>query len=108
MCAQVAILTEHHFGNERCDCAMQTKNPFLDDMAQLMTNAMGAAQGVGDEMQAMMRAQIERLVADMDLVGRDEFEAMKELATNAKAESEDLKERVAALEARLNGDTGSI
>ncbi len=87
---------------------MQTKNPFLDDMAQLMTNAMGAAQGVGDEMQAMMRAQIERLVADMDLVGRDEFEAMKELATNAKAESEDLKERVAALEARLNGDTGSI
>jgi len=80
---------------------MQTKNPFLDDIAQLMTNAAGAAQGVGDEVQAMFRSSAERLVADMDLVGRDEFEAMKTLAETARAEADALAERLAQTEARL-------
>ncbi len=80
---------------------MQTKNPFLDDIAQLMTNAIGAAQGVGEEAQALMRGQVERFIADMDLVGREEFEAMKTLAQNAKAEAEALREEVDALRAQL-------
>lgn len=80
---------------------MQTKNPFLDDLAQLMTNAAGAAQGVGEEIQGVFRAQAERFIADMDLVGRDEFEAMKALAEAAQAEAEALSEKVAGLEARL-------
>lgn len=74
---------------------MQTKNPFLDELAQLMTNAAGAAQGVGEELQALIRAQSERFVAEMDLIGRDEFEAMK-------ARAEAAEERLAALEARLD------
>jgi len=81
---------------------MQTKNPFLDDIAQLMTNAAGAAQGVGDEVQTMFRSHAERLVADMDLVGRDEFEAMKTLAETARAEADTLAERLASVEARLD------
>jgi BMFP domain-containing protein YqiC len=80
---------------------MQTKNPFLDDFARLMTNAAGAAQGVGEEVQALFRAQAERFVADMDLVRRDEFEAMKALAEAASARAEAAEEQLAALEARL-------
>ncbi len=73
---------------------MQTKNPFFDDLAQLMTNAVGAAQGVSEEMQAVMRAQAERFVAEMDLVRRDEFEALR-------ADNDALRARVEALEAQL-------
>lgn len=80
---------------------MQTKNPFLDDFAQLMTGAMGAAQGVGDEVQALFRAQAERFIADMDLVGREEFEAMKTLAQNAKAEAEALRAELDAIKSQL-------
>ena len=80
---------------------MQSKNPFLDDLAQLMTNAMGAAQGASEEMRALMRSQAERFVAEMDLVGREEFDAMKTLAANARAEADALREQVAALEARI-------
>ena len=77
---------------------MQTRAPIFEDLADLMTGTMGAAQGVGDEMRAVMRAQAERLIADMDLVGRDEFEAMKVLAVSAQAEAEALKARIEALE----------
>jgi BMFP domain-containing protein YqiC len=80
---------------------MQTKNPFLDDFARLMTNAAGAAQGMGEELQAVIRAQAERFVADMDLVRRDEYEAMKELAETAATRAEAAEERLAALETRL-------
>lgn len=82
---------------------MQTKNPFLDDIAQLMTNAIGAAQGVNEEVQALVRAQMERFIADMDLVSREEFEVMKALAQEAKGEAEALREEVVALRARLDG-----
>ncbi len=80
---------------------MQTKSPFLDEFAQLMTHAMGAAQGVGDEMQAVFRAQAEKFIADMDLVGRDEFEAMKALAQEAIGRAEAAEAKIAALESKL-------
>ena len=80
---------------------MQTQSSVFDDLARLMTGAMGMAQGMGDEAKNFMRAQADRFVAEMDLVGRDEFEAMKQLASEARAEAEALRERVAALEAAL-------
>lgn len=58
---------------------MQSKNPFLDEFAKLSTSAMSLAQAVGDEAKAAFRAQGDRFVADMDLIRRDEFEAMKEV-----------------------------
>jgi len=57
---------------------MQSKNPFLDEFAKLSTNAMSLAQAAGEEARAAFRAQGDRFVAEMDLVRRDEFEAMKE------------------------------
>jgi BMFP domain-containing protein YqiC len=83
---------------------MQTENTVFDDLARLMTGALGMAQGVRDEAKSFLRAQADRFVADMDLVGRDEFEAVKQLAADARDEIEALKERLAALEARLAGD----
>ena len=80
---------------------MQTQSSVFDDLARLMTGAMGMAQGMGDEAKSFMRSQADRFVAEMDLVGRDEFDAMKELASQARAEAAALRERVAALEAAL-------
>lgn len=80
---------------------MQTQSSVFDDLARLMTGAMGMAQGMGDEARSFMRAQADRFAAEMDLVGRDEFEAVKQLASEARAEAEALRERVAALEALL-------
>jgi BMFP domain-containing protein YqiC len=77
---------------------MQTKNPFLDEMARLMTGAMGAAQSVGDEAQAMARSAAEKFIADMDLVRRDEFEVVKSLAQQALSDVEMLKARIVELE----------
>ena len=80
---------------------MQTQSSLFDDIARLMTGAMGVAQGVGDEAKTFVRTQADRFVADMDLVSRDEFEAQREVAYEAKAEVEALVERVAALEAKI-------
>jgi BMFP domain-containing protein YqiC len=80
---------------------MQTQSSVFDDLARLMTGAMGMAQGMNQEAKGFMRAQADRFVAEMDLVGRDEFEAVKQLAADARAETEALKARVAALEALL-------
>ncbi|MGE0743370.1 MAG: accessory factor UbiK family protein [Hyphomonadaceae bacterium] len=80
---------------------MQTTSSVFDDLARLMTGAMGLAQGAGDEAKSFMRAQADRFVAEMDLVSRDEFEAVKQLAADARAEVDALKARVAALEALL-------
>jgi len=80
---------------------MQTQSSVFDDLARLMTGAMGMAQGVNQEAKGFMRAQADRFVAEMDLVGRDEFEAVKQLAADARAEADELKARVAALEALL-------
>jgi BMFP domain-containing protein YqiC len=80
---------------------MQTQSSVFDDLARLMTGAMGMAQGMGDEARSFMRSQADRFVAEMDLVGRDEFEAVKQLAAEARAEADALRERVVALEALL-------
>lgn len=80
---------------------MQTQSSLFDDLARLMTGAMGMAQGVGDEAKSFMRAQADRFVAEMDLVGRDEFEAVKQLAAEARAEADELRKRVSELEALL-------
>ncbi|MEM6626176.1 MAG: accessory factor UbiK family protein [Pseudomonadota bacterium] len=78
---------------------MQTRNPIFDDMARLMTGAVGAAQAAGDEAKGLMRAQMDRAIADMDLAGRDEVEALKLLARSALEKIEALEARVAELEA---------
>lgn len=80
---------------------MQTSSTLFDDLARLMTGAMGVAQGVQDEARTFVRSQADRFVAEMDLVSRDEFEAMKQLAQEARAEAEALRARLDALEAKL-------
>jgi hypothetical protein len=80
---------------------MQTTSSVFDDLARLMTGAMGMAQGVSDEAKSFMRAQADRFVAEMDLVSRDEFDAIKHVAAEARAEADALKARVEALEAAL-------
>lgn len=84
---------------------MQTTSSVFDDLARLMTGAMGMAQGMGDEAKSFMRSQADRFVAEMDLVSRDEFEAVKELAAAARAEADALKARVEALEAALRAQS---
>ena len=79
---------------------MQTRNKFLDDMSQLMTNAMGVAQGAKDEAQNAMKSLIDRWMADRDFVTREEFDAVREMARLAREENEALKARIAALEAK--------
>jgi BMFP domain-containing protein YqiC len=80
---------------------MQTQSSVFDDLARLMTGAMGMAQGMNEEAKSFMRAQADRFVAEMDIVGRDEFEAVKQLAAESRAEADALRARVAALEALL-------
>jgi BMFP domain-containing protein YqiC len=79
----------------------QTNNRFLEEIAKLMTDAAGAAQGMRRDFETMMRAQGERILRDMDVVQREEFEAVKEMAVKAREENERLAARVAALEAEL-------
>ena len=79
----------------------QTSNRFYDRMAQLMNDAANVAQGVRREASTMVRGQAERIVADMDLVRREDFEAVKEMARLAREENAKLDERLAALEAKL-------
>lgn len=76
---------------------MQSKAKPFDDISNLMTNAMGAVKGVGDEVKAMGRARAESLIADMDLVGREEFEVFKAIVTKQAAEIEALRAELAAL-----------
>jgi len=83
---------------------MQTRGRVFDDMARLANGAVGALAGAGRELEAMIRAQIEKLLANMDLVRRDEFEAVKAMAAKARAEQERLEARVALLEVRLARD----
>jgi BMFP domain-containing protein YqiC len=86
---------------------MQTQSSVFDDLARLMTGAMGMAQGMSDEAKSFMRSQADRFVAEMDLVSRDEFEAVKQLASEARAEADELRTRVAALEALLKSGGGT-
>ena len=81
---------------------MQIDNKLLDDFARLAGSAFGAFSGLRNEVEAQFRQLFERVLAQMDVVSREEFEAVRETATKARAEQEALAERVAALEARLN------
>ncbi len=77
----------------------QTSNRFFDEVARLMNDAAGVAQGVRREFDTLMRSQAERIIRDLDLVKREEFEAVKEMARLAREENEALKARIEALEA---------
>ena len=79
----------------------QTNNRFFDEIGRLMNDAAGAAQGVKREFDTVMRTQAEKFLRDMDLVKREEFEAVKDMARLAREENEALKARIAALEAKL-------
>lgn len=77
---------------------MQTRNKFLDDMSQLMTNAMGVAQGARSEAETAMKSLLDRWLADRDFVTREEFDAVRAMAQKAREENEALKARIEALE----------
>jgi BMFP domain-containing protein YqiC len=79
----------------------QSNNRILDEIARMMTDAAGAAQGVKREVETLVRSQGEKLLRDMDVVSREEFEAVKAMAEKARAENDRLTARIAALEARL-------
>ena len=78
----------------------QTSNRVFDEMARLMNDAAGVAQGVRREFETLFRSQAERILRDLDVVHREEFEAVKEMAQLAREENEALKARIAALEAK--------
>ncbi|AZQ68725.1 accessory factor UbiK family protein [Silicimonas algicola] len=79
---------------------MQTRNKILDDLSQLMTNAMGVAQGARDEAETAFKGMVDRWLADRDFVTREEFDAVRAMAQKAREENEALKSRLDALEAR--------
>ena len=79
---------------------MQTRNKILDDFSQMMTNAMGVAQGAKDEAQNAMKSMLDRWLADRDFVTREEFDAVRAMAQKAREENEALKARLDALEAQ--------
>ena len=80
---------------------MQTRNRVLDDLAKVAGGAVSTMAGIKGEVDALVRQQLERLMAQMDAVPRDEFEAVKAVAAKARAEQEKLEKRLARLEARL-------
>ena len=79
----------------------QTSNRIFDELARLMNDAAGVASGVRREFDALFRSQADRVLRELDLVRRDEFEAVKEMARLAREQNEALEARMAALEARL-------
>jgi BMFP domain-containing protein YqiC len=80
---------------------MQSQNRFFDDIARVASGAVGALSGVRGEIEARLRDQLERMLAGMDLVSREEFEAVKAMAAKAREENEELKKQIAELQARL-------
>jgi BMFP domain-containing protein YqiC len=80
---------------------MVTSNRLLDDISRLMTDAAGAAQGVRREAENVVKSQLERFLREMDMVTREEFEAVREMAIMAREENDRLLNRIAVLEARM-------
>ena len=78
---------------------MQGKNRFMDDMSQIMTNAMGVAQGAKDEAENAMKSLMDRWLADRNFVTREEFDAVRAMAQKARAQNDELSARLEALEA---------
>ena len=83
----------------------QTSNRFLDEMARLMNDAAGVAQGVRREFDTLVRSQIERVLREFNVVQREEFDAIKEMARLAREENEALKARIEALEGKAEKPT---
>jgi len=81
---------------------MQTRNKILDDFSQLMTNAMGVAQGAKDEAETALKSMLDRWLADRDFVTREEFDAVRAMAKKAREENDALKARIDALERNGN------
>lgn len=81
-------------------------NRIFDDFAKIMTDAAGAAQGVRKEMETAFHAQADRFLNSMDVVKREEFEAVREMAARARDENDALKARIEALEAKLGAQQG--
>ena len=81
---------------------MQSKSRPLDDISNLLTNAVGAVKGVGDEVKAVGRAQAEKMIADMDLVSRDEFEVLKARLDSLQAENEAMRAEIKALKPKAS------
>ena len=80
---------------------MQSRNKILDDVSQLMTNAMGVAQGAREEAETAVKSIIDRWLADHDFVTREEFDAVKAMAQKAREENDNLKARLDAAEKKL-------
>jgi len=80
---------------------VQTTNRFFDEVARLMNDAAGVAQGVRREFETLFRNQAERFLRDLDVVKREEFDAVKDMARLAREENEALKARISAMEAKL-------
>ena len=80
---------------------MQTRSPFFDDLSKLMTNAAGVAQGARAEAENVMRSMMERFLNDSNLVTREEFDAVREMAIKAREENAALSARIADLEAKF-------
>lgn len=85
----------------------QTSNRLFDEMARLMGDAASVAQGVRREAETAFKTQIERFVADMDLVKREEFDVVRELASKARSENAALRKRIDELEKRLDAAGGA-
>ena len=79
---------------------MQTRNKFFDDISQMMTNAMGVAQGAKDEAENAFKGVMDRWLADRDFVTREEFDAVRAMAQKAREENEALKARLDAMDAK--------
>ncbi len=84
----------------------QTSNRFLDDIARLVTDATGAAQGVRREVETVVKTQFERMLRDMDVATREEVEVLRDMLASLRAENEGLAARVQALETRLDVHDG--
>ncbi len=80
---------------------MQTRNPILNDLAKVAGAAIGVAGGMRDELEGQIRSRLDRILAQMDLVTREEFEAAREMAVKARDEQEDLRQEIATLRAEL-------
>jgi len=85
----------------------QTSNPIFNEFAKLMTDAAGAAQGARQEFEGIFRAQADRVLSEMDVVRREEFEAVKGMAQKAREENEALTARIAALEEKFQAGPSS-
>ena len=83
----------------------ETPNRIFDDLSKLMTDAAGMAQGVKREAEGLFRSQLDKIVREMDVVPREEFEAVREMARLAREENEKLAARIAALEAKIDSRT---